>query len=45
MMRWVQENEALRKQYWPGPELFQRFMEHVGKKAEEAANQQARNGE
>jgi len=45
MMRWVQENEALQKQQWPGPELFERFMGHVGKKAEEAANQQVRNGE
>mgnify|MGYP006294430137 CR=1 FL=1 len=35
MFRWLLNNEILQHRQWPGPELFQKFMNHVGKRVQE----------
>jgi Fe-S-cluster containining protein len=37
MFRWLRDNKDLQHKQWPGPELFEQFMDHVGRKADEAA--------
>jgi len=44
MFRWIGENKELQSRQWPGPELFEAFMNHVGQKARETPEEDARKG-